>query len=130
MKHTQDACQQRKDKILHMNEEVVYLAAPFSHPDENVLEQRFESINRAAHYLFNKGVAVISPISQCWPIAKQCGMRTDFEWWSWYNGIIISRCNKLIVLKLDGWLESIGVQGEIKIAKELGSVQIEYMEPV
>lgn len=108
---------------------VVYLAAPFSHPDDAVKQQRFDNINKAAHVLFEQGLAVYSPISMCWPIAKAHGMPTDFAWWGWYNRLMISRCDKLIVLKLDGWEESIGVQAEIKIAEELG-IPVEYMDPV
>ncbi|MBU1783170.1 DUF4406 domain-containing protein, partial [Patescibacteria group bacterium] len=35
-------------------------------------------------------------------------------------------CYKLYVLKLDGWEESVGVQAEIKMAKEL-DLEIEYL---
>ena len=112
-----------------MKSELIYLAGPFTHKDEAVKEQRFEAFNAASHKLFMDGYAVYSPISMCWPIAKQCGMPTDFAWWSWYNRLMISKCDKLIVLRLPGWEESVGVAGEIKIAEELG-IPIEYMDPV
>jgi len=109
--------------------ELAYLAAPLSHPEIEVMQSRVEAINRATAHLFEKGVAVISLVGQCWPISQQCGLRTDFEWWRWYNKAVISRCGRVIILKLDGWQESIGVKGEVEIAEEFG-IPVEYMEPV
>jgi hypothetical protein len=110
-----------------MKNELVYIAVPFSSPDKEVMESRFRDVNLASHILFDKGIAVFSPISMCWPIAKQCGMPTDFGWWAWFNRLTLSRCDRLMVLRIPGWEESVGVQGEIKIAEEL-DIPVEYMD--
>lgn len=40
----------------------------------------------------------------------------------------LKRCNELVVLMLDGWKESRGVQAEIRIALELGK-PVRYLDP-
>ncbi len=41
---------------------------------------------------------------------------------------LLERCDQLVVLMLDGWRESVGVQAEILIASELG-IPTRYWEP-
>jgi hypothetical protein len=40
----------------------------------------------------------------------------------------LGRCDEVVVLMLDGWEESIGVQAEIRIARELGK-PVRYLAP-
>ena len=47
---------------------IIYLAAPYSHPDPGVRERRFRAINRAAAALIAEGRIVFSPISMSHPI--------------------------------------------------------------
>lgn len=48
---------------------LIYIAVPYSHKEESVRLARFESVNRAACFLMNKGYHVFSPISHTHPIA-------------------------------------------------------------
>jgi Domain of unknown function (DUF1937) len=104
---------------------LVYLAVPYTHPDLVVREGRFNAVNRHAALLMKQGLHVISPISHSHPIALAGGLPTDWQFWEAYDRAILETCSKLIVLKLDGWEESVGVQAEIRIAKKLG-IPIEY----
>ena len=54
------------------------------------------------------------------------GLPSDFDYWEAYDTLIIGRCDKLIVLMMNGWEESKGVQAEIIIARKLKK-PIEYM---
>ena len=99
---------------------MIYLAAPYTHDDPEVREQRFLMVNKVASHLMRKGKMVFSPISHGHPIAKAGGLPTDWEYWGAYSRHMLSLCSKLIVICIDGWDESVGVQGEIKIAEELG----------
>lgn len=105
-----------------------YLAVPYTHPDPAVREGRFQAVNRHAAHLMKQGVHVISPISHSHPIALVGGLPTDWTFWEAYDRAILESCERLIVLKLDGWEQSDGVQAEIRIAEELG-LPIEYHLP-
>jgi hypothetical protein len=107
---------------------LVYLAVPYSHPDPRVQEQRFLAVNKVAAKLMLEGVCVFSPISHTHPIAQAGEMPKGWEFWARYDFEILSKCRKLIVLKLGGWDKSVGVTAEIKLATELG-LEIEYLEP-
>ena len=108
---------------------LVYLSVPYTHVDKNVVLNRFEMVNRIAAHLMKRGETVFSPISQNHPIATQCGLPVEWEYWEKFDRDFLSCCHKLYVLMLDGWRESKGVQAEIKIASEL-CMDIEYLEVV
>ena len=103
-----------------------YLACPYTHPDAFIREIRFKTVNQVAAELMREGRIIFSPISHTHPIALH-GLPKDWNYWQKYDLIFIRLCSKMIVLMLDGWQQSIGVQNEIKIAKEL-SKPIEYMK--
>ena len=73
------------------------------------------------------GLTVFSPIAHSHPIA-QFGMPTSWEFWSQMDHEYLSRCNVLAVLTLPGWRESIGVQAEFGLARELG-LPVVYLAP-
>ena len=99
---------------------LIYLAAPYSHPDEKVRLQRFDAINKAAGNLIKSGRFVFSPISHSHPIAMVSDLPTGFDYWGDYDRRMVGHCDELFVLMLDGWEKSIGVQVEIQIAKCFG----------
>ena len=96
---------------------MIYLASPYSHPDPNLREQRFEGACYAAAELLREGYHVFSPIAHTHLIAK-FGLPTNWSFWERYCREQIVRCDEIVVLKLDGWESSVGVQAEIQIAKE------------
>ena len=106
---------------------LIYLAVPYSHPDIEVREERFGAVNRAAAKLMEQGLHVFSPISHSHPISIEGNLPTNWEYWEAYDRVFLNASNKLIVLMLDGWDKSVGVSGEIEIAKELG-IEIEYID--
>jgi hypothetical protein len=109
-----------------MSKDLIYLACPYSSPDPAVREQRFHAVNRAAARLMEQGDLIFSPISHSHPIAIDGGLPKDWGFWERYDRAILGCCRTLIVLCLPGWEQSVGVQAEIKIAKELG-LDIEYI---
>lgn len=98
---------------------VVYLASPYSYPDPAVREGRFQAACRAAARLIKAGRIVFAPVVHSHPIA-QYGLPTDWPDWETQDRAHLARCDELVVLLLDGWQESRGVQAEIRIAGELG----------
>jgi len=109
--------------------EVIYLAGPYTDKDPKVSEQRFRALNKAAASLMHKGFHVYCAISHTHPITLEGDLPTDWEFWKQYDTVMLSRCNKIVVVMLEGWDKSTGVAAEIEIAKELG-LPVEYMEPV
>jgi hypothetical protein len=98
---------------------LVYLASPYSHDDSSVRQERFQAACRAAAHLVRAGLHVFSPIAHSHPIALAGGLPTGWEYWEAYDEAVLSTCRALAVLELDGWRDSRGVQGEVKIADRL-----------
>ena len=108
---------------------LIYLATPYSHPDPAVREARFQAVNRAAAKLMGMGLHVYSPISHTHPIALAGALPLEWEYWQRYDRAVLACCYKMIVLQLDGWNKSEGIQGEFAIAREMG-LEIEFMPPL
>jgi hypothetical protein len=100
--------------------DLAYLASPYSHPDPSVRIERFEAVARAAAKLMAEGYLVFSPIAHSHPIAHLGGLDGDWDRWEEFDRAMLSRCQSVIVLQLDGWSESRGIRREIMIAEELG----------
>ena len=111
-----------------MSGPLTYLACPYSHADSAVRGSRFDMVNRAAARLMLAGELIFSPISHSHPIAEAGDLPRGFDYWEAFDRAYLAHCCKLIVLRLDGWRESVGVQAEIRIAGELG-LPIEYLDP-
>jgi hypothetical protein len=113
-----------------MKHKIYYLASPFSSKDRNI---EIERTNKAIEYsikLLNMGIFVFSPIAYngSW---VELGIRGDWEFWKSFDETFIERMDGLIVLALDGWEESVGVQAEIEHARKLGlSVIIVHPEQI
>lgn len=99
--------------------DLVYLACPYSHDDPFVRRERFEYASRAAAELMAAGLLVFSPISHTHPIAEH-GLPKGWDFWEKYDRAILGVCKAMIVLMLEGWRESVGVQAEIQIMRDAG----------
>lgn len=106
---------------------MIYLASPYSHPDPAVREQRFRAACQAAVALLHAGRVVFSPIAHSHPLAQH-GLPGNWHFWERYDRAFLERCDEVLVLMLDGWEESVGVQAEIRIARELGK-PVRYLAP-
>ena len=107
---------------------LIYLASPYSSPDEGVCEERFIKACHAAGELMREGIFVYSPIAHTHPIAKFTeGLPTGWDFWEKYDEAMISRCAEVWVLTLPGWSESVGVRAEIEIARRL-RIPVRFVE--
>ena len=98
---------------------MIYLASPFTHDDPAIRQQRFEAACRAAAALICRGQTVFSPIAHSYVICRY-GVPLDWRFWQRHDRRYLEVCDEVVVLMLDGWRESVGVQAEIAIARELG----------
>jgi len=98
---------------------MIYLASPYSHPDAQVREARFEAACRVAAELVSAGHVVFSPIVHGHPLVR-FGLPTDWGFWQRHDREYLGRSKLLLVVALDDWQQSVGVQAEISIARALG----------
>ncbi len=99
----------------------IYLATPYStNSNATIRVARFLAVNKMAACLMNKGFLVFSPISHTHPILLAGDLPKGWEFWEEYDRTFIEWCDKVYVFMQDGWKESVGLNAEIKIAKELG----------
>lgn len=99
---------------------LIYLASPYSAPTPEQREQRFLEACRAAAYLMKHGYVVFSPIAHTHPIAINNELPKGWDFWSRQDGELLKRMDMVLVLCLEGWSESVGVQAEIALAQKCG----------
>lgn len=104
-----------------------YLASPYNHPSEKVRARRYQENIKATAELLKTGKVVFSPIVHNHPIVNLYGRIGDWEFWRDIDFHFLERCEGLIVLKLSGWENSIGVTAEIEFAKKI-NIPIEFIE--
>ena len=104
---------------------MIYLASPYSHPDPHVSRQRFELACRAAAQLIRDGKPTFSPIVHSHPLVR-FGLPTDWEFWQRNDREHMRCCHQVVVLTLEGWRESRGVQAEIDLAIDM-DLPIRYL---
>ena len=106
---------------------MIYLASPYSHPDAAVRQQRFHDACRATAALLHAGHVVFSPVVHSHPLVAY-GLPGGWAFWERIDREHLERCDAVVVLLLDGWRASIGVQAEIRLATAFGK-EVHYVEP-
>jgi hypothetical protein len=106
---------------------MIYLASPYSHPDSLVREARFDAACRAAAGLITSGTAVVAPIVQGHALVRY-GVPGDWTFWAPLAREYIARCDQMVILQIEGWRKSQGVQAEMAFASALGK-RVDYLEP-
>jgi len=107
---------------------MIYLAGPYSHEDPKVREERFEALTQKAAELMLEGHVVFSPITHGHTIATRHDLPIDHEFWLKQDFRILRHCEKIIILRIDGYQDSIGVNAEIEIANTL-NIPMEFVDP-
>ena len=108
-------------ELLTVNKKgLIYLACPYTHVQQHVRQARFHAVNLAAARLMTEGHFVFSPISHSHPIVDICSLPTTWDQWIDFCTLNLRNCYCLLVLRLPGWENSIGVKSEVQIAKDLG----------
>lgn len=96
-----------------------YLAAPYTHEDPAVRERRMAIFYYWDAKLMREGHFTVSPLHKT-ETANREKIPSDWVYWEQYSYELLDKCEELIVLMMPGWVESIGVQGEIAYATKLG----------
>lgn len=109
---------------------LIYIASPFTTDNYSLKIDRFKTVCECCSVLMGKGLHVFSPIAHGWPIAEAGDLSTDWLYWKEVCETMVSRCQRFIVVTMDGWDESTGVKAEIEYAKDVMGMYIEYMDPI
>jgi len=104
---------------------MIYLAAPYTHPDPRVREARFDAACVATAALVRAGQIVFSPIVHGHPLVR-FDLPIEWEYWERFDREFLQRCDEVAVLMIDGWRESRGVQAEIDLAIDM-DLPIRYL---
>lgn len=107
---------------------LTYIAAPYSHPDAAIKAQRLVDFARFDAEMMNQGIFTVSPMTKAFEL-QHATFPDNWEYWRDYSYALMDRCSNVIVLLLDGWDKSVGVQAEIEYANEL-EIPIKYMRPI
>lgn len=98
--------------------DLIYLAAPYSHKDEKVVEERMAAVCKVDAELMRRGTLVFSPLLK--HFVRQYGdLPGDWDYWQNFCKVTLPKCNSVYVLSILGWEASTGVQEEIKLANLL-----------
>ena len=106
---------------------MIYMASPYTHSDPFIREVRYLQAMRAVKDLLSRERWVYSPIVHCHELSKFFSMPFNVEFWQRYNYEMLSICDRLLILRLEGWEASTGVQVEIRWAEER-KMPVEYTE--
>jgi len=102
-----------------MKPTLYYMASPFTHKDEKIQEERYNLATKASVGLLKHGIYVFAPIAYngSW---TRFELPPDWSFWEPFDKCFVDRCDALLILKIDGWKESVGINAEIEYAKEQG----------
>ena len=109
-------------------EPLIYLAAPYSHPNPAVTEGRMAAITRHLAELAADGKVAFSPLLMHYCLDSGVELPGDYGFWRNYCLTLLGKSDILRVLKLPGWDDSPGVLDEVEFAKG-ANIPIEYFDP-
>lgn len=97
--------------------ELVYLAAPYTHSDPEVVKQRMELYYKVDAELMKNGIMTASPLLKHALLAVS-DLPGDWEYWKEYALRLLSSCDRMIIIGMDGWDKSTGVAAEIEFCED------------
>jgi len=96
-----------------------YLMSPYTHVNPSVMNRRFIEAECATYILLSRGQHIYSPIVHNHEMAKKYNLPKDYTFWESYNYAMLAKASKGLILTLDDWELSKGIQGERNIANLL-----------
>jgi len=107
---------------------LAYLAAPYSHPSKEIVAQRMELLEKVDAKLTAAGLFTVTPLSKHYILRHDNKVGSDWDYWKEYSKVLMRACYCVIVIRMDGWGSSVGVQDEIKLAADRG-LKVFYIDP-
>lgn len=108
--------------------ELTYLACPYTDPNPKIMQLRYAVNAQVAADLFKEGIMVFAASMHNAFIEEIANLKDRFSTWQAFNHLMIERSDRVLVVTLDGWEQSKGVQDQIQYAKKLNK-NVELIEP-
>ena len=109
---------------------MIYLASPYSHPDPDVREWRYQKVCRVTALLMVAGLNIFSPIAHTHPIAKYGSLDAlDADFYLKYDKEMLGFAEGMYILMLDGWEQSYGIGEERKFANDK-NIPVGYLDSI
>lgn len=99
---------------------MIYIASPYTHVRDDVMEARFKLAEACTAFWMRQGLPVFSPIVHCRQISLIYDLPADFDYWRRMNMAWIDAAKSMWVLGFPNWNISKGVNGEITHAENTG----------
>lgn len=100
-----------------------YIAAPYASALNK--EERMDIVTRYSALQMKDEQFVICPLTMGHNFARYAKLPEESEWWLEWCLSLLSKCSEMDVLMLPGWKTSVGVQAEIRYAKD-NNIKINY----
>lgn len=97
-----------------------YLASPYSHPTMRTRVERYMEAADFVAWAFRQEIPIFSPIVHWHQVALANEFPTDFAPYKVQNDAMLYASCAMVILCIDGWQESHGIEYEIEKAKEWG----------
>lgn len=116
------------NNIMYFNmSKLIFVSSPYGHPNPDVVEENYLKVTKFVSQLCSNGQVAISPITYGHTLLKYKKMPSDWEFWKNFCVTLLTKCDEMIVYKMDGWDKSNGVAEEIRVATNLG-IKIKYVD--
>lgn len=99
---------------------LVYISAPYSSAIDKDDHMKFVMRCIGAYMVANPGEFAVSPLCNHYALNGNPALGTDWTFWKDYSFELLNKCEKMVVLVMHGTDTSVGVHGEVTMAKELG----------
>ena len=106
---------------------LIYVASPYYHDNPLVMSTRYDAVAYFCYLMLRHELTPFSPICHWHPMKANGNTFKDID-----NDLIrvnmemLKKCDILLVLQLNGWKESHGVNAEVAQARELG-LEVRYI---
>jgi len=122
--HAIDAQEKVQQVNTNVNDDTpkkIYLACPYTHDNQHVMERRVWEATKKAAQLADEPLieTVYSPVTMTHPMAAMMNEH-DHNWWMRFNKPFLDMCDAMVILNLDGWEDSKGIAWETDYMEEQG----------
>lgn len=99
----------------------LYLATPYTHRNPAVMEARFADAVAVTAWTLGRNIGVpFSPVAHWHLVAKVLPREYPHEFWMQLCKTQLMYSDELVIVPMEGWLESNGIAQEIEFAEALG----------
>lgn len=102
---------------------LTYLSSVYSLGNASIEKKqaRYKKVCQVAAKMLSEGKYVFSPILHNHPINLETNFKlTRDNFWLGFDLNILSRCNELVIVEMQGWKSSVGIREEAQFALKKG----------